>query len=195
MNIYIPKHLRKLKIVEQLCQLIVGYSEYKKEEESKDLNTSLDSEYYYNKYKTLSYDPVKKFVGICIALEEDVENVLKGTTYISEKTNYVTEVFYNLGGSYKIFDMLKTLLDFEFDVNYQIDLGYLQITVSEATYNRVFKINEELYGQSFIDFLSSLLYFKKAEITFEKTNIELEKTNNVVTVINNEPILYNYFNL
>ena len=72
---------------------------------------------------------------------------------------------------------------------------YFSRNLKTSSINRVFKINEELYGQSFIDFLSSLLYFKKAEITFEKTNIELEKTNNVVTVINNEPILYNYFNL
>ena len=184
MNIYIPKHLRRIKVVDQLCQLIIEYSKQKQ-----NSDTVLDSEYYYNKYKTLSYDAVKKFVGICIALENVVDE-----DYISNKTNYITEIFYYLSGSYKVFEMLEKLMDFNMEVEYKIELGYLRIVIKEDTYNNIFSINEEIYKEGFVDFLSTLLYFKKAELVFEKKNIDIEKTNEVVTVINSNPVLYKKFN-
>lgn len=185
MNIYIPKHIRKLEVVNNLCNLI---TEYQKVAIEDNIITN-DTDYYFNKYKTLSYDPVKKFVGICIAKDETQDNNI-----LTEKINYITEVFYNLSGSYKIFHMLKILLGFDIEVDYQINLGYLRLTVGEDTYNNIFSQNEDLYQSSFINFLNTLLFFKKIDIIYDKVEIELKKTEEVVTKIE-EPLLYSFFDI
>lgn len=192
MNIYIPKHLRKLGIVEDLCNLIKGYQE----EHNKDTNSKFDADYHFNKYKALSYDPVKKFVGICIITSDN-----SGSTYDAnfndDKINYITEIFYSLSGSYKIFDMLVKLLGLKIEVDYQINLGYLKIeliTSEKDTYKSLFGLNEELFYNSFSEFLNTLLFFKKVDIIYKKHELKIKKTDEVFTKIS-DPILYSVFDL
>ena len=191
MNIYIPKHLRKLEVIDNLCKLIGGYREETLGSTNTDNSSkSIELDYYFNKYKTLSYDPVKKFVGICITNNNDTQD----NDFLTEKINYITEIFYNLSGSYKIFHMLEVLLGFKMVVDYQINLGYLKITIDSDTYNNIFGLNEDLYQNSFINFLNALLFFKKIDIIYDKIEMILEKTENIVTRIE-EPLLYSYFNI
>ena len=90
--------------------------------------------------------------------------------------------------------MLEVLLGFKMVVDYQINLGYLKITIDSDTYNNIFGLNEDLYQTSFINFLNALLFFKKIDIIYDKIEMILEKTENIVTRIE-EPLLYSYFNI
>ena len=53
MNIYIPKHLRKLEVIDNLCKLIGGYREETLGSTNTDNSSkSIELDYYFNKYKT-----------------------------------------------------------------------------------------------------------------------------------------------
>ena len=195
MNIYIPKHLRRLDIVNNLCKMIMKYQEVVKEEQENknEHNIQDDLLYHFNKYKALSYDPVKRFVGICInppnSEKQEIDKEI-----IENKVNYITEVFYSLAGSYKIFEKLKTLLGLELSIDYNISLGHLKITLEKDSYNNLFKLDEDLFHSCFFGFLESLLFFKKAEIIYNEISLTLEKKEKVITKIAN-PILYSLFDI
>ena len=161
MKLYVPSHLKKLKVVEDLCRMIGEYSGLSSE--------NSDPFYYY--YKQLIYDPVKRFVGICLATEdsgEKVENII----------NYLTSLFYGVKGCTKVFDYLVTHLGIEIDeLNYDIKTGSLSINLKEVPTTTA---DEELFRKTFEDFLKSLLYVNKVSISIEKYNLTIERTQNLI---------------
>ncbi len=156
MKIYVPNHLRnRIKVVDDLCRLIQQYN----------LENSIkeeDSYYYY--YKQLNYDPVKKFIGICISQQKSEEI----TTNI---VNYLTGLFYSVKGSIKVFDFIVTHLGLNPTTKpeYNPSLGSLSITLKEVPST----IDEEFFRKTFEDFLKSLLYVNIININIDSYEINI----------------------
>lgn len=174
MKIYIPPHIRELGIVKDLCAMIIGYSEILATEN--DSKNSLD---YYYYYKTLDYDSVKSFVGICKHLNNssEDENTSEDEITLENEINYITNLFYTVKGTIKVFDFLKLYLNFEFTYEYRINSNELSISLSENTYNRFFKPDEELFKDRFENFLKAVLYIKNLNIGIREVELDTIRDN------------------
>lgn len=158
MNIFIPKHIEKIGVVNKMCELIKAYTESPYYINVED---SFNNYYYY-----LNTDPVKKFLHLCIKdnttweekhPNEDFESVI----------NYITRLFYSVKGTCKVFEFIKKYLDFEItDIVYTVK--NLSFTIREVT---LIDIDEKIFYDSFIEFLSTLLYFDKINIRIELINL------------------------
>ena len=87
MRIYIPQHLKKLGIFEDLCKMVLKY-----EESYVSPVSSFDD---YQSY--MKIDPVMRFIGYCIKEvreDQDYQVVLE----------YLTRMFYSVRGTRKVFD-------------------------------------------------------------------------------------------
>ena len=84
MNIYIPSHIRRnLRIVDQMCKMIENF--YQSNE------NGINSDPYYYYYTSINYDPVKKFIGICLS-----NNLLNNSSDWDNIFNYLTKLFYSI---------------------------------------------------------------------------------------------------
>ena len=158
MKIYIPKHIEKIGVVHKMCELLQAYidSDY-----SINTEDSFNDYYYY-----LNTDPVKKFLHFCIKDNEDWQDLHPGEDYESV-INYVSRLFYSVKGTYKVFEFMKKYLGFEItDIVYTVK--NLSFTIKEVT---LVDIDEKVFYDSLIDFLSALLYFDKVDIKIELINL------------------------
>ncbi len=165
MKIYIPSHLRKLNVVDQMCRMI--------EEYGKSFKEYVDPYYYY--YYSLDSDPVKKFLGIC----------LSGNTTADEKeqldniVNYLTGVFYSIKGcSEKIFEYLNSyvglkIINAEYitaagsTVNSQLDTVIVDLkNIPNPELN-----SEEFFKDLFEKFLKSLLIVNVFNLNIESLDL------------------------
>lgn len=178
MKIFIPPHIRKIGVVQDLCSLITGYAELKlNQEKEKD---SLDHFYYY---KTLSYDSVKSFIGICKSYNNQNDNSI-----IESEINYITNLFYSVKGTIKVFEYLTRFLDIVLDdYNYDIRTGELYINLNVDTYNNIFMKDEETFKNSFEKFLKAVLYIKNLSI-----NVSIEKEEELlyIKIADNKNLYY-----
>lgn len=182
MKIYIPPHIKKLGIVRDLCSMVTKYAELNVDAQKGSLD-------YYYYYKTLSYDSVKSFIGICMYYS-DPDN----SSRTEDNINYLTNLFYAVKGTDKIFDYLTRFLDIKFEnYVYDISTGELYINLDIETYNGIFKSDEETFKNSFEKFLKALLYVKNLSI-----NVSIKEVDNLlsINVENNLDLYYkvNYHN-
>lgn len=166
MNIYIPKHLRKLKVVDDMCKLIQGYAD---SDYSKETSASFDDYFYY-----LKVDPVKRFLYFCIdswsnneGREENYESVIK----------YISKLFYSVKGTVKVLEYMQRYLNLEItNIIYSVEV--LSFTIKEVN---LVDIDEKIFYDSLIAFLEALLYFKSVDIRVELINLHLSnELNNYV---------------
>lgn len=138
MNIYIPQHLRKIKIVELFINMANEYAKIQKTEES-----SFDNYKY-----SLKIDPVKRFIGTCLGNIENSEEY-------ESTVNYLSRLFYSVKGTIKVFEYMRmylTNLNIKGDITYTV--GQLDISLGDLN----IKDEEEFY-QELNDFLNNLLYY------------------------------------
>lgn len=154
MKIYIPNHLKKLEIIDQLEKMINEYSNYY-------INpTSSFDDYLYN----LKNDPVKRFISICIP-ENSIN--LENQTY-ENVINYISRLFYSVKGTIKVFTYMKRYLGLNFIGEVIYTTRYIEINLSEITLS-----DENLFYDSLTDFLSALLYFQDLKTNIDIINLEL----------------------
>lgn len=165
MKIYIPPHIKKLGIVRDLCSMITKYAELNVDVQKGSLD-------YYYYYKTLSYDSVKSFIGICKYYNNSDSNSTE------DDINYITNLFYAVKGTNKIFDYLTRFLNIKFE-NYVYDVGTgeLYINLDIKTYNDIFKSDEETFKNSFEKFLKAVLYVKNLSI-----NVSIKEVDNLLSI-------------
>ena len=135
MKIYIPKHLKSLEIIKNLCALIEEYG-------ANPIENSNSST--INKFQ----DPVKNFISICS--NGKLDEVMLG---------YYSNIFYCVKGTGKVFNYLIELIklcneDIEISCTYNMES--IKIELSRIPYS-----NEVIFRDSLMDFLSSLIYFKE----------------------------------
>ena len=146
MKIYIPKHLREIKIIEQLYQMMTSYGEQAVDE--------IDS----------FSDPVKRFLGLCIPKKDD-----QTSEDYSSNINYLATLFYSVKGTYKVFDYLLYYGVIDSDkskINYTA--RSISIEIGEIL------VGKDIFCSAMEDFLKTLLYFESLEIIINSAGINLE---------------------
>lgn len=154
MKIYIPKHLREIKIIEQLYQMMTSYGEQAVDE----IDSFSDFQW------SLSNDPVKRFLGLCIPKKDD-----QTSEDYSSNINYLATLFYSVKGTYKVFDYLLYYSVIDSDkskINYTA--RSISIEIGEIL------VGKDLFCSAMEDFLKTLLYFESLEIIINSAGINLE---------------------
>ncbi len=163
MNIYIPKHIRNIKVVGKMCDLIEKYTESGMYVDS--TKDSFNNYYYY-----LKTDPVNRFLHFCIS-ETDWEENHPDEEYESVIA-YISRMFYSVKGTCQVLEYMKRYLDLNI-TNIRYTVKKLSFTIPEIT---LIDIDEKIYYDALIDFLSALLYFREADIKIELINLWLSNT-------------------
>lgn len=163
MKIYIPNHLRKLAVVDQLAKMVEAYSE-------KITNTE-DSTAAVNQSKCT--DPVKKF--IYMRLDSSAEIFTSGSQNYADVVNYLTSLFYSVKGTRKVLDYMKKYLGFS-DNEVVYDVKSISIFPTGANLG-----DESLYYDTLLEFLSELLYFEEFKTDIGSVNLLID--HNVVTKV------------
>lgn len=153
MRIYIPDHLKKLGIFNDLARMIVEY-----EKTYKDPTTSFDS---YQSY--MKIDPVIRFIGFCISQEnqgQDYQVILE----------YITRMFYSVRGTRRVFEYMSRYLGIEFigEPIYTVQL------ISFTLKNNPMWYDISLFNRYLTEFLNYLLYYEKLSYSIEGLGITVE---------------------
>jgi hypothetical protein len=162
MNIYIPKHIRKIGVVSKMCELIEKYAE-----SGMYVDNMLDSfnDYYYY----LNTDPVNRFLHFCIP--ETTWNETHPNEDYESCISYLSRLFYSVKGTFQVLEFMKSYLGL--DIEYKYTVKNLKLTIKEITLT---EIDEKVYYDSLVDFLKALLYFQNVEIKIELIKLHLGNT-------------------
>lgn len=179
MNIYIPKHIRKIGVVDKMCQLIQYYSS------SPYAVSSNDS--FSNYYSYLGIDPVIRFLHICIPRSDFYKDNKHSNEDYDSAIVYISRLFYSTKGTNKIFDYMQKYLNLEItEIRYTVKT--LSFEIAEID---LFDIDENIYYDSLLDFLNALLYFGDGEnLTIKIKKINLWLSNKLQNYIGERTITY-----
>ena len=150
MKIYIPNHLRRLRIVNQMCKMIEKYQETGYYEEYTD-----PYKYYYS---SVNNDPVKKFIGVCLS-DTTTGDKAAGIEELENIVNYLTKLFYSIKGcNEKIIECLKTKLGLKISSSeFKKEKSLISLDIELKSMPTVVSNNEKFFIESFTDFLKSLM--------------------------------------
>lgn len=163
MNIYIPKHIRKIGVVSKMCELIEKYSE-----SGMYVDNTIDS--FNNYFYYLKTDPVNRFLNICIP-ESEWKTTHPNEEY-SACIEYLSRLFYSIKGTYQVLEFMKDYLGLQVtDIKYTVQ--ELSFTIKEI---ELTDIDESVFYESLIDFLEALLYFRNVKIKIELIKLNLGNT-------------------
>lgn len=161
MNIYIPSHIRRnLRIVDQMCKMIENF--YQSNE------NGINSDPYYYYYTSINYDPVKKFIGICLS-----NNLLNNSSDWDNIFNYLTKLFYSIKGCpEEIFKYLSDHVKLDIkSYSYNVTSGELVVLIGKIPLND--KNSEKFFRDSFRSFLESLLMVNSFSLNINETELEI----------------------
>lgn len=200
MKIFIPKHLRNLKLIDDMARMIEEYSKIQS-------GNSSESYSFRDYYSTLAEDPVSKFIKLNFTEKKFEESIKGGVQTFSspiaklgirkatvsplassinftpdqkydEVIRYLTKVFYSVKGTPKVFDYLEKYLIETDKINY--DGGTINIEIDTITLE-----DEGMWSSAFEKFLDSLCYFHTLDLKMDQVTIKIESeiNNSVGTII------------
>lgn len=172
MKVYIPSHLRKIEIVDQMARMIQEYST-----NYYVSNTDSFDDYYYS----LRNDPVKKFLNLCIS-----EDSIGGDQNYEDVINYLSRLFYSVKGTIKVFDYMRSFLNLKFEGDIVYTTKYIEFNLADITLS-----DENLFYESMRDFLEALLYFQELRVNIGTVNLIL--TGNIDNFVGSNLTCYNEF--
>ena len=158
MKIYIPEHLRKIDVINQLYLMINEYS-ITYGSNNQYGQTSL-SDYQ----KSLSSDPVKNFIKLCIS----ETNIREDEDY-EEVINYLSKLFYSVKGTIKVFEYMSKFL--ELDLDGDIIFDSKEVTINFKSLN---VSNESLFFNSLKLFLDSLICYTKLNTNISSNRLTID---------------------
>lgn len=172
MKIFVPNHLRRIEILDQMVRMIQEYSSKYYEESSDSFG-----DYYYS----LKNDPVNKFLTLCIP-----ESSIGGDQTYEEVITYLSRLFYSVKGTVKVFEYMKTYLglSFEGDIIYTTD--YIEFNLKDVSLS-----DENLFYESLKNFLDALMYYKELRTNIGTVNLVL--TGNITNFVGTNLECYNQF--
>ena len=153
MKIYIPQHLKKLKIFSDLCRMVEEYAT-----NYEDPTSSFDS---YQSY--MKIDPVKRFIGYCVkevGEDQDYEVIL----------DYLTRMFYSVRGTRKIFDYMKRFLG----INFIGEPVYTIKSISFTLDNSLVGEDIAVFNRYLVEFLNYLLYYESLNYRINGLGLEIK---------------------
>lgn len=199
MNIYIKKYLTNIPIIKKMVNLIKEYSQEFPSEED-------DS---YSEYRNIkASDDVITFLdyvvpsslGMCngdsVVGENDADEVREN------KIVYLSELFYSVKGTYKVFDYITEYDLFQTNLQ-KTDNGYIQgqdttSTITYTTQNVTINIeslpsqfDRELFCSYLEKFLCALIYFGSLTINIKKAGITYQDTSRAF--LNHGEAFYQYY--
>jgi hypothetical protein len=159
MEIYIPENLRRIAVVSQLCKLINEYANYYEEEPEDSFN---DYDFY------LSYDPVKKFIGLCIPEEEFYaeDSVWDKSQNYDTIINYLSRLFYSVKGTRLVLEYMKKYLDLTFIGEIKYSPGFISFQLETINISDETVFREYLEG-----FLDALLFYENLDVNIARLNL------------------------
>lgn len=172
MKLYIPSHLRKIEIIDQMAKMIQEYSTNYYES-----TTDSFDDYYYS----LRTDPVKKFLNLCIP-----EDSIDESQDYEDVINYLSRLFYSVKGTVKVFDYMRSFLNLGFEGDIVYTTRYIEFNLTNITLS-----DENLFYESMRDFLNALLYFQELRVNIGTINLIL--TGNIDNFVGSNLTCYNEF--
>jgi hypothetical protein len=175
LNVYIPVHLRKIKVIDQLAKLLYEYEnnpEYKGEE----VDDSFES---YNSY--LANDPVKTFIKFCLpeyTVGDEYDDVI----------NYLTHLFYSVKGTIKVIEFMKKYLNLELGEDFFYSPKKLRLSFKNLN-----TLNDALFFDLLKEFLNALLYFNSSVIN--TTTGEFDLNDDIKNKVSTKIITYKVFDV
>lgn len=162
MELYIPENLRRITVVSQLCKMVEDYANYYEEAPEDSFN---DYDFY------MSYDPVKKFISLCISEEDfkDPDTTMweKGQDY-DTIINYISRLFYSVKGTRLVLEYMKKYLDLTFVGDIIYSPGYISFKLETIN------ISDEAYFRDLLEaFLSALLFYEKLDVNIAKLTLDV----------------------
>lgn len=158
MKIFVPKYLRKLGVLGNLCNAVNEYSV--------NYNDSVD---YSDDLFLLKIDPVKRFINLCLS---EIKSKLGSFSYHkegesditteyqdpNEVLNNLTHLFYSVSGTYNVLEYMGKYLGLEFEGTPTYTSNSLSFTLKKI-------IGDDLaiFEEYLNDFLNALLYYGKLE--------------------------------
>lgn len=176
MKIYIPRHLLKLPLINQMAQLITEYA--------KDIT---EGEEWQDNW-LMRNDPVLKFLYICIG-PESIKDEQDRDSIIS----YLARLFYSVKGTLKVFEYMKKYLGLKIDGDIAYNVNEISLTVLDVN-----QTNEENFAESLSNFLKALIYFKDIRLSMGGVDLDIESSisNNVggssLTFKIFQPVIYDF---
>lgn len=175
MLIYIPEHLRKIPVVEQMYQLLVEYSE---------LDLEKDVQPFDNYHSYLKNDPVKQFVQLRLN-----EYEFKSKNDYNEVVNFITKLFYTVKGTERVLELMRTYLFKNQEIRSLIySPAKLTIEFNDGT---IQTSDESLFYDSLNKFLSALLFFGSFDSTVNTIDLVIE--DKVENFISKNILCYKHF--
>lgn len=176
MKIYIPRHLLKLPLINQMAQLIQAYSQ------------EITGEEEWQDNWLVRNDPVLKFLYICINNKmigegQDIDSVI----------SYLAKLFYSVKGTLKVFEYMKKYLGLEIDGDITYNVSSISLRVSNVN-----QTNEENFSDSLENFLRALVYFRDMKLEMNGVDLDIESSisNNVggnsLTYRIFQPVIYDF---
>ncbi len=181
MKVYIPKHLRRIPIIEQLCSMI---SEYSKKYAGENDQDSF-SDYRYS----LRNDAVVRFLDYVLDFSDDLvkRNVI----------TYLSTMFYSVKGTYKVLDYItaydlfgtgeKSMENVEEHVKITYTTQSLSIEIDDLPE----RFDRDLFCEYLEQFLCALLYFQSLTISIENMGTRIE--DNTTTSLNYGSECFQYY--
>ena len=167
MELYIPENLRRIPVISQLCKLVEEYAKYYEEEPADSFN---DYDFY------LSYDPVKKFIGLCIPEEKFEDQKARGEVWSKDQdyttiVNYLSKLFYSVKGTRLVLDYMKKYLDLKFVGEIIYTPGYIKFSLDTIN------ISDEYLFRDLMDgFLKALLFWSELYVNIAHLSLNIDET-------------------
>lgn len=164
MKIYIPRHLLKLPLINNLARLIQEYSSITQEEEWEDKWLERN-------------DPVLRFLNICIK-----DNMIPEGQDREAVITYLSHLFYSVKGTVKVLEYVRKFLGIDIIGDIYYDVNTISIHVTNIT-----QTDEVNFVESFKAFLEALLHFRRFDIEMDGADIIVESSvfNNIGGKIQN----------
>lgn len=149
MKFYIPSHLRKLKLIDQVARVIEAYVP------DNDIDSFDDYRWYFQN------DPIKRFLGLEREVptkesEETEEEYQERLTDYETEINYLTKLFYTVKGTKKVIEYAQKFIPSLSSANISYSIEELKVEINSLDN----EINEDIYAQYLEDFFNALLIFK-----------------------------------
>lgn len=185
-NIYIPNHLKKLKIISDFYNMLTTYETENPLRTSDDFLVGDIDEVV----KVNQGDPVYYFTW-CI-LRDKVLSEGNDEKYLHNIVTYITKLFYCVKGTMKVFDFMEKYLHLDFAESARFENGNTLVfkLSSISGFSSEFSVN---FDNALRKFLSRLIYSSSLGHFYE--NIELVIEGDLKQTISSNVKVYKIFNV
>ena len=177
MELYIPENLKRITVVNQLCKMVEDYANYYEEEPADSFD---DYDFY------LSYDPVKRFINLCIPGPDEDENFYEkweSTQDYDTLVNYLSRLFYSVKGTRLVLEYMQKYLDLEFVGDIVYSPGYISFKLETINIS-----DEARFRDLLEDFLDALLFWEYLDVNIAKLSLNID--NKITSYIQGGVVTY-----